>query len=133
MSVFIDTSAFYALLDASDRRHAAAARIWSRLLDSTEDLVTHNYILVETIALAQRRLGRKAVEAFLADLSAPVRIHWIDQDLHDRAIGAFRTAGRETLSLVDCVSFEVMRARSWRAAFVFDDDFADRGFEILTP
>ncbi len=34
MKVFIDTSAFFALLDDSDSRHREAARIWTGLLES---------------------------------------------------------------------------------------------------
>jgi len=131
MNIFVDTSAFYALLDSSDRRHAEAARIWNRLLESTDAVFTHNYIVVETAALVQRRLGAKAVNAFLEDILAVVGIHWIDEDLHGRAAGTFRAANRKSLSLVDCASFEVMRARVSRTAFAFDNDFETLGFALL--
>jgi predicted nucleic acid-binding protein len=39
-------------------------------------------------------------------------------------------AGRRTLSLVDCVSFEVMRRTGIRKAFAFDRHFQDYGYEI---
>ena len=38
MSVFIDTSAFYAVMDADDDRHAAARGEWERLLKGREAL-----------------------------------------------------------------------------------------------
>lgn len=133
MKVFVDTSAFFALLSGSDRRHREAARIWAGLIEAGAELETHNYIVVETAALVQRRLGVKAAEAFFDALLGVVRILWIDEDIHRRAEGAFRTAGRKTLSLVDCTSFEIMRGRSIGSAFAFDKDFEDHGFAVLKP
>ncbi|MCX6560793.1 MAG: PIN domain-containing protein [Candidatus Aminicenantes bacterium] len=131
MSVFIDTSAFFALLSISDSHHGEAGRIWARLLEAQTEMHTHNYIVVETVSLIQRRFGFKAAEAFLVSLPGVVRVHWIDEDLHRRAEGAFRTAGRKTLSLVDCASFEVMRSRSIETAFAFDEHFMEHGFAVL--
>ena len=34
------------------------------------------------------------------------------------------------LSLVDCLSFEIMEAHEITEAFSFDQDFADKGFTI---
>ena len=61
--IFIDTSAFYAILDRNDRVHRAARETWTTMLsgDATPPLVTSNYILVETFALVQARLGLAAV------------------------------------------------------------------------
>lgn len=131
MSVFIDTSAFYALLDRTDSRHEEARRIWDRLLDSSGTLFTHNYVIVETAALVQRRLGIKAALAFFEDILAVVEVHWIDENLHRRAAGAFRAAGRKALSFVDCASFETMEALGLKAAFAFDRDFKSRGYHVL--
>lgn len=41
------------------------------------------------------------------------------------------TANRRQLSLVDCVSFTVMRERGIKTAFVFDDHFEEQGFECI--
>lgn len=64
MSVFIDTSAFLIMLDGSDPEHAKAVSLWNELQDQGETLVTTNYILVESIALIQRRLNLAAVRLF---------------------------------------------------------------------
>ena len=57
MTVFVDTSALMALLDADEARHAEAVQTWRRLLDDDHRLITSNYVLVEAYALVQRRLG----------------------------------------------------------------------------
>lgn len=61
--VFLDTSGLYAVFDADGTAHPAAAEIWRGLVDSSAPLHTTSYVLVELIALLQRRLGLQAVEA----------------------------------------------------------------------
>jgi predicted nucleic acid-binding protein len=64
MRVFIDTSAFYALLDRDDANHQRAKDVWTNLLKNENTLLTSNYVLVETFALVQHRLGIEAVRGF---------------------------------------------------------------------
>jgi uncharacterized protein len=40
-------------------------------------------------------------------------------------------AARRNLSLVDCVSFELMRRLGIRRVFCFDPHFAEQGFELV--
>jgi len=131
MSIFIDTSALFALLDASDVRHREAARIWAGLLDSDADLVTHNYVIVETAALVQRRMGEKLLDPLFDGLLPLVRIVWVEEEIHRRALAALRSLRTPGPSLVDCVSFEVMRQRGGESAFAFDRHFEEQGFKVL--
>ena len=61
MRIFVDTSAFFALLDRDDANHKKAKGAWNNVLNSENILVTTNYILVESFALIQHRLGMEAV------------------------------------------------------------------------
>jgi predicted nucleic acid-binding protein len=131
MTVFIDTSAFYALLDADDRHHQAAKQAWVMLLNEVADLICNNYVIVETTALVQNRLGMEAVRAFQEDILPVVRVEWVNEPAHQAGITALLTAGRRQLSLVDCVSFDLMRRLGIRRAFAFDEHFAEQGFEII--
>ena len=131
MSVFADTSALLAFLDADQPRHADVIDAWDRLIDGERRLFTSNYVLVESFALVQRRLGLEALRA-LADVIVPMmQPLWIDEELHAAAVAALFAAGRRRLSLVDCASFELMRRRGLTEAFALDDDFARQGFRLL--
>jgi len=88
-------------------------------------------VLVETTALAQRRLGLEAVRALRDDLVPVLRVAWVDEDLHATALTALVAAGRRSVSLVDHVSFELMRRRGVRRALALDRHFAEQGFELL--
>ena len=129
MTVFIDTSALYAYLDARDAEHQVSKQAFESL--QQERRVVHNYILVETEALVRARLGTIASARFHAELVPVLDVEWVTAELHDVALSSLRAAGRRDLSLVDCVSFEVMRRRQIDTAFAFDDDFATAGFRII--
>jgi uncharacterized protein len=134
VSVFVDTSAFMAVLDGDDARHEAAHAIWDELLDSGELLVCTSYVIVETFSLAQRRIGLAAAREF-RDAICPAldEVEWVDETTHERGVAAVFGAGRRQLSLVDCVSFEVMRRRGLRRVFCFDPHFEEAGFEAVVP
>ncbi len=131
MSVFMDTSALYAVLDADDQNHAHAKHAWVNLLGQEEELVCTNYILVETSALVQRRLGMEAVRVLQEDVVPILTVEWVDERVHAAGVAALLTAARRQLSLVDCISFETMRRLGLRTAFAFDDHFAEQGFELV--
>ena len=130
-SVFVDTSAIYALLDADDTGHAMAKAAWVDLLEADTFLVTSNYILIETCALIQNRIGIEAVRVFHEDIVPLFDVRWIDKLLHHAATGALLVAGRKKISLVDCSSFEVMRQAGIRTAFSLDKHFVEQGFKIM--
>lgn len=130
-SVFVDTSALVAILNEDDARFAAARETWHSLLRSEVSLVTSNYVVVESVALVQRRLGMEALSVLTDRLLAPVATRWIDQELHAAALAAVKTSQDRRLSLVDCGSFEVMRRLGISKAFAFDRDFARHGFSCI--
>ncbi len=126
----MDTSALFALLDAGDAQHARAAAALRTLRDRGEDLVTHGYTVVETSALAQRRLASGAQRALFQGLLAVVDVAVVDHELHAAAVAAL-LAAPSAPSLVDQVSFAFMRERGIATAFAFDSDFAKAGFAVV--
>jgi len=126
--IFVDTSAIYAILDRNDANHEAARNAWFALLDSNAPLFTTNYIVIESCALAQHRLGIEAVRSIQEELLPVMEIVWVDESTHSLAITALLAAQRRKLSLVDCVSFGVMRLKGSQVAFAFDQHFVERGF-----
>ena len=131
MSVFIDTSALYAVLDRDDANHKSAGGIWLRLLDEEEIMVTHNYVVLESTAIIQNRLGMEAARTFISDVFPLLTTTWVDSEIHFRAQSAFLMNDRRQLSLTDCFSFEVMRGAGIRSAFAFDRHFAEQGFTLV--
>lgn len=120
MTLFVDTSAWYAAADAHDRSNARACEI----LSSGERLVTSDHVLVETWLLLRHRLHRKAAEQFWAGLRAGVAtiepVLEIDLDVAWDIGLAFPD---QDFSLVDRTCFAVMLRLGLRRVTSFDDDF----------
>ncbi len=121
MSLFVDTSIWYAAADRSDASNARAKSI----LGAGEALLTSDHVLIETWTLLRHRLSRAAAERFWdglrtgaatiepvgpADLEAAwqIGISYPDQDF----------------SIVDRTSFAVMRRLGIERAASLDDHFA---------
>ncbi len=133
MRVLVDSSALYALLDEDDDNHASA-RDWftTEAADPSLHLSTHAYVVVESAALVQRRLGPDAVRALLDGLVPSLSLLYVDRDLHEKATSAYLAGlSRRGVSFVDRVSFETMRHLALDAAFAYDDDFKVEGFEVV--
>ena len=128
MSVFVDTSGLIAMLDGDEARHEDAAARWRRLVEDDEVMVATNYVLIETLALVQRRLGLDAGRLVIRDVVPLLEVEWIREETHEAAVAILVAANRRSLSLVDCASFETMRRRGLTRAFAFDQHFAEQGF-----
>ena len=132
MTTFVDTSALFALLDEDDDNHQRAAE-WLGGPGSSpaEILVTHSYVVVETAALTFRRLGPVAVKVLFDGFIPALSVFYVDETLHRSAVASHLAALPRDLSLVDWVSFLMMRERGIESAFAFDSDFTDQGFRLV--
>jgi predicted nucleic acid-binding protein len=128
MTIFVDTAALYAILDADDDNHELATEMWLALAHDQAALLCSNYVLVETFALVKHRLGIAAVRALQENILPVLSIQWVDESTHRAGVSALLTARRVQLSLVDCVSFELMRQFGIQTAFTFDHHFEEQGF-----
>jgi uncharacterized protein len=136
VTLFVDTSTFYAAADSSDRSHERAKRV----LGAGEPLATSDHVLAESWLLIRHRLGRAAANAFWeairAGASAVEHVGPADLEVAWAIAGDFED---QDFSLVDMTSFAVMQRIGVLRAATFDDDFAvfrfgrrrDRAFEVV--
>lgn len=131
MSVFVDTSALYAVLADDEPTHLRALDTWRGLVPN-EQLVTHSHVVVECVELVRRRLGPGAVTDLVDGMLPIVEVVWVDHVLQEIALASARTAGWRQ-SLVDHMSFVVMRRAGIERAFTYDSDFERAGFRFVAP
>ena len=132
MSVFIDTSAFLAFLLSNDINFKNASNKWDNLLDNEDDLVTSNYVIVETCSLLQKRTDMKIVSVFLDNVIPSLMIYWINSTTHLLSTEALSQGTKSGPSLVDHSSFILMRKSSVKKVFTYDKHFKSQGFEIVS-
>lgn len=127
--IFFDTSAAYAAIDVADPNHEEAVGHLYNALQQRIPILTHNYVVLESAALIQRRLGLHAALTFLKD-TRHLKVHWITQGDHVEAVDLLELRGKRNLSLVDCMSFVVMRLYGVTTALAYDADFQAEGFIV---
>jgi len=129
--IFVDSSAFFAILSAGDINHQRASLMWRRLLEDDRILLTNNYVVVESMPIAQKRLGLEKVRDFQEKILPFLKIEWIDEEQHNTAVEFVLRINRRRLSLVDCSAFQTMNSLGIDTAFTFDEHFREQGFNVI--
>jgi uncharacterized protein len=127
-TVFVDTSGFYALMDGTDAANTETTLMFQRAAREGWKLQTTNYVVLETTAHIQSRLGWTAVDQCMNHVLSHCQITWVDEDLHRRGEARWAHARERRLSLTDCVSFEFMRSAGITEAIAHDEHFDRSGF-----
>ena len=58
-------------------------------------------------------------------------IEWVDEDLHASGLRELERSRKRHVSLVDHISFLMMKHRDVATAFAFDVDFSSAGFRLF--
>jgi predicted nucleic acid-binding protein len=129
-SFFVDTSAFYSLLDAEDPNHKSSVGLFTQLGQSRARLLTSNHVLFETYSLILSRLGRWMAQSWLGKLDMQVERATTDDER--RAVQIVLQFHDKEFSLVDASSFALMERLGVRRAIAFDRHFRQYGnFVVL--
>lgn len=136
MSVFVDTSVWFAAANIRDRQNPRA----KALLSNIAGPLLSDHVLVETWGLLNSRIHREAAEQFWSQIRrGAVPIEKITALDLERAWTIGEAFPDQAFSMVDRTSFAVMERLGLTRAASFDDDFAvyrygrnrDRAFEVL--
>lgn len=121
MSLFVDSSVFYAVVDRADRHKTRA----QELVSSGERLVTTDHVLAESWLLIQRRYGWSFAEQFWGRLRGGlVAIETVFSGDLDAAWRIGETFSDQDFSIVDRTSFAVMERLGIDRVATFDDHFS---------
>ena len=130
MNIFADTSGLFALLVRNDHMHVRAKLNFAYFGEHRAHLVTSSFVIVESVALLRRRVGLTAVHDFQSKIIPLLEIIWVNNDWYSKAIQRLFALNNRNVSLVDCLSFEIMESREITQAFTFDKHFPEMGFAI---
>lgn len=130
MNIFADTSGLFALLVKNDYMHVRARENFDYFAGQSVQLVTSSFVLVETIALLQQRIGLAPVHDFNAKILPLLEVIWANDKWYTRAMQRLFAQNNRDVSLMDCLSFEIMDSLEIECAFAFDRHFEENGFTI---
>jgi predicted nucleic acid-binding protein len=133
--VFADTSGWASFFDRSQPHHSVAESLVKRWHETGISLVTTNFVLVELVALCTSplRISRpEQIRILRAIRNTPiVEVVQVHPALEAEGWRLFESRPDKLWSLVDCLSFVLMKQRSIADAFSTDHHFEQAGFRVL--
>jgi predicted nucleic acid-binding protein len=131
--VFVDTGAFVALRNASEREHRKARRALEALKAQRVSLFTSNYIFAETYTVLLTRVGWSTAVGWgrAFQRGSLIELVRVDEATEGRAWSILEAHDDKTWSYVDATSFALMDEEGVSEAFAFDRDFAQRGLTLI--
>jgi len=125
----VDTSALIALLDRADPMHGQVRAAFEELAGA--ELITHGFVVAETVAVVRRRFGVEGVVVLIDDLLPACDILAFPPDLASSALASYRESLPSGTSYVDQVSLGLMQQEGIREALALDLDLAANGVRLL--
>jgi uncharacterized protein len=132
--ILVDTGAWYALTDPQERCHGRALAMFGRLTKGEHGrMVTTDFILDETYTLIRMRLGIEPVRRLrgLFRESRSIQLVRVSDNDFERSVDLMIAHDDKRWSLTDCTSFVLMQELEIGAAFTFDHNFAEAGFQAF--
>ena len=131
--VFVDTSAWIAIISPRDKYHFPAKAFYSDALAQRRRLLTSNLVVAETYTNLRQMLGHRKAVSFLdiVEQSRRLQCVWSSQELEAQACDILRQYDDQDFSYTDAVSFALMQHLKLTEAFAFDHNFSTMGFVRL--
>jgi predicted nucleic acid-binding protein len=129
-SLFVDTGAWYALVDNRDPAHDKAKVCFS---ENRMPMTTTNFVFDETITLIRKKLGWQTASGFGEMLRSSERLSIIPVIVEDeqKAWSIFLKYRDQDFSYTDCSSFAVMQRLNIGTVFSFDHHFSVMKFNVV--
>lgn len=128
--VFIDTAYVLALVNERDQYHDRAQEL-ADFYEGQNLLITDAILLEIGNALA-RGFKEQAIDIINFFIqSDEVEVVWHTSQVFDKAFAMFKKYDDKEWSLVDCISFVVMREKGIKQALTFDSHFQQAGFTSI--
>jgi predicted nucleic acid-binding protein len=128
--IFVDTGAWYALVDAKDPDHA---RVVPCFQDFQGRLVTSNFVVDEVLTLTRYRLGWSVAHRLGTQLRSGrlSRLERVSQRDEEAAWSIFSRYDDKAFSFTDCTSFALVQRLELPVCLAIDADFRSFGLHCL--
>ena len=128
MNVYVDTGAWVAYFDQSDRFHPfVTSYVQAILLQAVDRLVTSDYVLDETVSYLRYHVSHTTALTALRTLSALAEAQRmtmleVNREMRTRAGQILEQFRDQTFSFTDCTSFALCEAHHIQHAVTVDKD-----------
>ena len=130
--LFIDTSAFFAIINARDLNHDIALKFFKNDINNFE-VFSSDFVISETLTLIRRKMGSPIAFNWGGKIiqSNFIKILYSDENIFLDSWQTFIKFEDQDFSFIDCTSFLHMKENKIRCCFCFDTHFSIYGYSSL--
>jgi len=134
--VFVDTTAWLAILDENNQHYKSAREFYERLLDQNSKLVSSNVVIDETLSALKKHFGSDFTQKFLeiideSMLSINLKVDWISRRIRRNALNNFLKSSTGQLQLRHYYINESLKRKKVDIVFSYDPDLKYFDFPVM--
>jgi len=134
--VFIDATAWLAILDENNIHYKMARDFYEKLLDQNARLVTNNIVIDETLTTLKTNFGNEFAQKLLeiideSVLSINLKVDWISRRIRRNALNNFLKTGTSQLQLRHYYINESLKRKKIDIVFSYDQDLKAFDFPVM--
>jgi uncharacterized protein len=134
--VFIDSTAWLAILDEKNINYQMAREFYEKLLDQNSRLVTSSVVIDETLSSLKMNFGNEFAQKFLeiideSVLSINLKVDWISRRIRRNAINNFLKTGTSNLQLRHYYINESFKRKKIDIVFSYDQNLKYFDFPVM--
>ncbi len=135
-TVFIDSSAWIAILDKNNPNHDISRGYYENLLNKSIRLVTNNFCIDNTISFLKSTIGDEQAKKFLSVIDESVltinlRVDWISRRIRRNALELYLNSSNSKLALHHFYIQESLKRKRVDFIFSFDPLLKEFDFPVM--
>ena len=134
--VFIDSTAWLAIIDEKNINYTVAREFYEKLLDQNSRLVTNSYVIDETLSSLKMNFGNEFAQKFLeiideSVLTINLRVDWISRRIRRNAMNNFLKSSTSQLQLRHYYINETLKRKKVDIVFSYDQNLKSFDFPVM--
>lgn len=133
--VFIDSSAWIAILDETNTNNRIARDYYKKLLEQNARLITNTFVIDESLSFLKSGFGNNFAQNFLeivdeSVLTVNLKVDWISRRVRRNAINSFLKTSNN-LQIRHYYIFESLKRKKVDIVFSFDEHLKTFDFPVM--
>lgn len=135
-TVFIDASAWIAVIDEQNPNHIQAREYYKKLIEQSARLVTNNIVVDECLSVLKEKFGNEFAQQFLETidesvLSVTLRVDWISRRIRRNVINNFLKTSSSKHSMRQYYVYESIKRKKVDIVFSYDENLKAFDFPVM--